>query len=117
MRMKTVSMKKIPRDRATVLNRFLFITILVLPYWGERSSEVTRRIIAVTAVQRLRSEKDRGEFIFSNLDYSVSRSNPRAIDLRHINQRSFLSQRSFRVVEKPPPLERRCLVIYSQKSN
>jgi len=70
--MKTVSMNKIPRDRATVLNRFLFTIMLVLPYWGETSSEVARRIIAVIAIQRLKSKKDRGEIIWSTLDHAVS---------------------------------------------
>ena len=73
--MESVSTNRIPRDSAAVLNRFLFIVILVLPYWGERSSDVTRRIIAVTAIKRFRSKNDMGRIIWLTLNYAVSSLN------------------------------------------
>jgi hypothetical protein len=58
-------MKPVPNAKATSLRRFFSITML-LEYSVEEdsSSDVIRRMIAVTASQRLMSEIDRGKFIF-----------------------------------------------------
>ena len=60
-------MKPIPNAKAASLRRFFSITML-LEYSVEEdsSSDVTKRIIAMIASQRLISEMDRGKFI-SNL--------------------------------------------------
>jgi hypothetical protein len=58
-------MKPVPNAKATSLRRFFSITML-LEYSVEEdsSSDVIRRIIAVTASHRLMSDIDRGKFIF-----------------------------------------------------
>jgi len=58
-------MKPVPNVKATSLRRFFSITMF-LEYSVEEdsSSDVIRRIIAVTASQRLMSDIDRGKFIF-----------------------------------------------------
>ena len=63
--MITVIMKPVPSARATSLRRFLSITIF-LEYTVEedRSSDVIKRTIAMTASQRLTSDIERGKFIF-----------------------------------------------------
>jgi hypothetical protein len=60
----TVAMKPVPNARATSLRRFFSITMF-LEYSPEEdsSSEVIRRMIAMTASQRLISDIDRGKFI------------------------------------------------------
>jgi len=62
--MITVTMKPIPRARATSLNLFLSIAIF-LEYVDEedRSSEVVSSIIAIAASHRPMSDMDRGKFI------------------------------------------------------
>ena len=58
-------MKLAPSAKATSLRRFFSITML-LKYSVEEdsSSDVIKRIVAVTASQRLMSDIDRGKFIF-----------------------------------------------------
>lgn len=64
MRMMTVIMKPVPRARAISLSRFFSIAM-----WAEycvevRSSEVIRRMMAMTASQRLMSDVERGKSNF-----------------------------------------------------
>jgi hypothetical protein len=63
-RIMTVTRKASPHPMAASLIRVLSMRIL-LEYSGDelRSSEVTRRIIAVTASHRLISESVRGKFM------------------------------------------------------
>jgi hypothetical protein len=63
--MMTVIMKPVPNARATSLRRF-FSTTMFLEYSAEEdsSSEVVNKIIAITASQRLKSDIERGKFIF-----------------------------------------------------
>ena len=62
--MTTVAMNPIPRASAASLRRpFSIATFPSLPLELERSSEVTRSIIAVTANQRPMSDTDSGKFI------------------------------------------------------
>lgn len=64
-RIITVIMKPVPNANATSLNRFFSITMFPeYPVEEDSSSEVIRRIIAVTASHRLTSDIDNGKFIF-----------------------------------------------------
>jgi len=63
--MKTVNVNNKPKISATVLNLFLSMRMLVLPFYSEMSSDVMSRIMAVTASQRLMSHKDKGNRIFT----------------------------------------------------
>ena len=65
--MKTVNVNNKPKISATVLNLFLSMRMLVLPFYSEMSSDVMSRIMAVTASQRLMSHKDGGELRFYTL--------------------------------------------------
>ena len=63
--MMTVIMKPSPKARAMSLRRFFSMaTFRRGPVGDARSSEVTRSRMAITASQRLMSEKFRGRFIF-----------------------------------------------------
>jgi len=63
--MITVTMKPAPNAKATSLRRFFSITIFPeYPVEEDSSSEVIKRMIAMTASQRLMSDTDRGKFIF-----------------------------------------------------
>ncbi len=53
--------------RATFLSFFFSMRRLVFPYFDDTSSEVMRRIMAVTASQRLMSQKDKGKFMVTLL--------------------------------------------------
>lgn len=65
-------MKPIPRAKAKNLRRFLSRTMfLKYPVEEVSSSEVISRIIAVTASQRLMSDKERGKCILLTLHYVV----------------------------------------------
>ena len=68
-RATTVIKKASPQTIATSLNRGL-LTRILLDISGEESSnsDVIRRIIVVTASQRLTSDKLSGKFIFSQPD-------------------------------------------------
>ncbi|MFX0092580.1 MAG: hypothetical protein ACFFBD_12525 [Candidatus Hodarchaeota archaeon] len=48
---------------ATFLSLLFSMSRFVFPYFGDASSEVTSRMMAVMASQRLMSEKDSGKFI------------------------------------------------------
>jgi hypothetical protein len=62
--MTTVAMNPSPRASAAILSRFFSTaTFPNLPVELERSSEVTRSIIAVTANQRPMSDIDSGNLI------------------------------------------------------
>ena len=50
---------------AAFLNRCLLIRMLYFLEYGEMSSDVASRIMAVTASHRLMSKKDRGNCIFT----------------------------------------------------
>jgi hypothetical protein len=65
MRMITVTRNNIPTISAAFLSLCLLINILLFPSYGEMSSEVMSKIIAVTASQRLMSQRDRGKYIFT----------------------------------------------------
>ncbi len=68
--MTTVAMNPIPRASAASLKRFFSIaTFPSLPVELERSSEVMRRIIAVTASQRPMSDTDSGKWRFISLSF------------------------------------------------
>jgi len=60
-------MSRVPIVSAVCLSRLFSMMRLVLPWWGEMSSEVARRMMAVTASQRLMSQKVKGNSIFSIL--------------------------------------------------
>jgi len=61
--MITVIMKPVPNAKATSLRRFFSITIFLEYSVDENSiSDVIRRIIAMTASQRLISDTDKGKF-------------------------------------------------------
>jgi hypothetical protein len=55
-------MKPVPNAKAASLRRFLSITMF--PVEEDTSSDVVRRMIAMTASQRLTSDMDKGQFIF-----------------------------------------------------
>lgn len=58
-------MNPVPSAKATSLRRFLSITMfLECSVEEDSSSDVIRRMIAMTASQRLTSDMDRGKFIF-----------------------------------------------------
>ncbi|MEM3673347.1 MAG: hypothetical protein QW468_03885 [Candidatus Bathyarchaeia archaeon] len=64
MRMITVAINPIPKANATSLRRFFSITMLREYSVAEDiSSEVIKRIIAITASQRLMSDIDIGKFM------------------------------------------------------
>lgn len=56
-----------PRIRAVFLSRFFLISRLVFPKYGDISSDVAKRMIAITASQIFMSQKDRGNCIFYSL--------------------------------------------------
>jgi len=60
-------MNRVPRSRAACLSLLFSMMRLVFPYWGEMSSDVARRMMALTASQRLMSQKVKGNSIFSFL--------------------------------------------------
>ena len=57
----TVIMNPVPNAKATSLRRFFSITMFPA---DDSSSDVINRMIAMTASQRLMSDRDRGTFIF-----------------------------------------------------
>ena len=59
-RSKTVTMNAAPRTRAASRRRVLSIGKFMCPEWENSNSEVTSRIIAVIAIQRLMSDRERG---------------------------------------------------------
>ena len=66
MRIMTVIMNPIPRASATSLRRFF--SIIMFPAYlvaDDRSSDVIRSMIAITASQRLISFIESGKFIFT----------------------------------------------------
>ena len=64
MRIITVAMKPVPKAKATSRRRSFSITMfLEYSVVAEMSSEVIRRIIAITASHRLMSDIDIGKFI------------------------------------------------------
>lgn len=64
MRMMTVIMKTVPKARAKSCKRFRSITMFcAYSVEEESSSEVIKRIIAVTASHKLISNIERGKFI------------------------------------------------------
>ena len=64
MRMTTVAINPIPKANATSLRRFFCIMMLLkYPVAEDISSDVIRRMIAITANHRLMSDRDRGKFI------------------------------------------------------
>jgi len=60
----TVIRNSIPMVSAAFSSLLLFMRRFACVLYGEVSSAVMSRIIAVTAIQRLRSQKDRGNSIF-----------------------------------------------------
>ncbi|MEM2486466.1 MAG: hypothetical protein QXY73_04040 [Candidatus Bathyarchaeia archaeon] len=60
----TVTMKLRPKIRAANLSLFLFIIMLL----GAESSLAMSRIMAMTASQRLISERDNGKFKFNSIN-------------------------------------------------
>jgi hypothetical protein len=59
-RSKTVTMNAAPRIRAASRRRVLSIEKFMCPECEKNNSEVTSRIIAVIAIQRLMSDMERG---------------------------------------------------------
>lgn len=59
----TVSRKSVETVSATFLSLFLFMMRFVFLWYGEMSSDVTSEIKAVTASQRLTSQKPNGKSI------------------------------------------------------
>ena len=59
-RRKTVTMNATPRIRAASRRRVLSIGMVVFPEWENNNSEVTSKINAVIAIQRLMSDMERG---------------------------------------------------------
>lgn len=59
----TVIRNRMAVANAEFLNRFLLMSIFVLPYCGEMYSEVMSRMMLMTASQRLTSHKDRGKIM------------------------------------------------------
>lgn len=57
----TVIRKSVETVRATFRSLFLLMKRFVFPWYGEMSSDVIRRIMAVTVSQRLMSQKDNGK--------------------------------------------------------
>jgi len=58
-------MKPAPNAKAASLRRFLSITMFPeYPVEEDTSSDVVKRMIAMTASQRLTSDMDKGKFIF-----------------------------------------------------
>jgi hypothetical protein len=58
-------MKPVPNAKAASLRRFLSITMFPeYPAEEDTSSDVVKRMIAMTASQRLTSDMDKGKFIF-----------------------------------------------------
>ena len=58
--MATVIRNNIPIVKAAFFSRFLLISMFVFPEYDETSSDVAIRIIAVTAIHRLMSQKFNG---------------------------------------------------------
>jgi len=59
----TVARNTIDTAIATLLSRFLSMGMLMRPWRDESISEVIRRIMAVTASQRVMSQNGKGKFI------------------------------------------------------
>ena len=64
MCMATVIRNSIPMVKAALSSLLLFMSRFACVLYGEVSSAVMSRIMAVTPSQRLRSQKDRGNCIF-----------------------------------------------------
>lgn len=63
--MKTVNMKSSHVTSATILSRLFSIRMLAFPEYVDSSSEVTSRMIAVIASQKLMSQRDKGKLTVS----------------------------------------------------
>ena len=64
----TVAKKAKPKPKPAILRSFRLTGVLAEIFGNEcKNSDVIRTIMAVTAIQRLMSEKDNGKFIFFSL--------------------------------------------------
>jgi len=66
-------MNSMPSRRAACLSLLFSMIRLVFPYRGDMSSDVASRMMAVTASQRLKSQKVKGNSILSFSPFSEKR--------------------------------------------